>query len=102
MDWPRDAETEPDPVVERLANITQELVRGSDLIGLADRRTLLVLLPETDENGALAFKGRLVETLEEHLKDWGVLANLRADTIAAEEVDSGRELLSLAVRRLGR
>ncbi|MDX1674191.1 MAG: hypothetical protein R3314_05245 [Longimicrobiales bacterium] len=102
VDWPRDGDTDPAPVVERLANASQKLVRGSDLVGLADERTLLVLLPDTDEQGALAFKGRLVETLENKLKKWGVLGTLRAETIASEEVDSARELLSLSVRRLGR
>ena len=101
VDWPETG-SDTHPVVERLADVAQGMVRRSDLLGLGDERTLLVLLPDTDEEGTGVFMARLVATLEERLKEWGVIATLRAEKVAAHESESGRELLSMAVRRLGK
>ena len=100
LDW-KDPDAGPDGMLDKLAREAEDLVRSSDLIGLGDRSTIIVLLPETDQEGADTFMGRLEEVLEARLREWGVLAGLTTARVSREEVDSGRELLSLVVRRLG-
>lgn len=101
VDRTRSDEPPHESIVERLAGAAEALVRGSDLIGIGDKHTLLIVLPDTDEEGATSFVSRLLETLEARLREWGIVANLRARKVAASEAESGRDLLSLVVQRLG-
>lgn len=100
LDWPDADDADVSPLMERVADATQRLTRRSDLIGLGNRRTVLILLPDTDAKGTGTFMDRLAETLEGRLREWGVAAAIRAETVAAEEVDSGRALLDAVVQKL--
>ena len=100
VDWPAD-EGQDHAVIQKLAHAAEALVRSSDLIGIGDERTLVVLLPDTDEEGTITFMKRMAAAMETRLRDWGVLARLLTGFVAASEAATGRELMSLVVRRLG-
>lgn len=102
VEWPDADDADVHPLMERLADATQRLTRRSDLLGVDDDSALLVLLPDTDAKGAGIFLGRLRETLQQRLDEWGVVASIRADVAAAGKVKSGSELLDTTVARLGK
>jgi DNA-binding response OmpR family regulator len=101
VDWPEAGETDLDPLMERLADACQRLTRRSDLIGLGGRRTILLLLPDTNAKGTGIFLDRLKATLEERLMEWEVVATLHTASVDAVEAESGQELLEAVVRGLG-
>lgn len=101
VDWPTPEEPGGNAVIQKLADAAETLVRSSDLVGIGDERTLIVLLPDTDEQGTRTFTHRLGTAMETRLREWGVLAQLRTGFVAASEAGSGRDLMSLVVRRLG-
>jgi nucleotide-binding universal stress UspA family protein len=102
VDWPNLADADIEPLMERLADATQRLTRRSDLLGVGDLRTLLILLPDTNEAGAGVFVDRLGETLQERLGEWGVAAALRTEVVSPTGLESGRELLETAIQKVGR
>lgn len=97
LNWPEAPRDEVSGVLDRLAGSVQRLTRRSDLIGIADGRSLLLLLPDTDESGARTFLARLDQTLQQELKAWGILATLRCALVAGQGRASGGELLDAAV-----
>lgn len=100
MEWP-DAQTEDvAPLMERVADATQRLTRRYDLIGLGERQTMLILLPDTDARGTQTFCNRLVDILSGRLREWGVAATLRAESVSAQKAASGRDLLDAVVEQL--
>lgn len=96
LTW-QDASHDEKTVVSGLADALQRLTRRSDLIGIADDRTLLLLLPDTDEAGATTFLTRLEESLQQELRDSGVPAVLSCGLASAEGSADGAELLETAV-----
>lgn len=100
VEWPDLGEADIDPLMERLADATQRLTRRSDLLGVGDPRTLLILLPDTDQAGADVFVGRLREALGERMEEWGVAATLRTEILSPTGLESGRELLETAMERV--
>lgn len=101
VEWPNMEDPDSAPLMERLADAAQRLTRRSDLLGVGDSRTLLILLPDTDGQGAEIFVGRLRETLQERLAEWDVAASLRTKVLSPEGLQSGRALLDTTIRRLG-
>lgn len=91
---------DPEPFIRRLADSIQRLTRRSDLIGIADQRTLIVLLPDTDAAGAETFVERMVETLEDTLRRRGIAASIRTALVSASNTETGHELLDLAEQKL--
>ena len=87
--WPDVEAQETGPLMERLADAAQRLTRRSDLLGVGDSRTLLILLPDTSAEGAEVFVGRLRETLQERLAEWGVDASLHTEVTSPEGLQSG-------------
>lgn len=101
LSWPDAPRDEVSGVLDRLAESIQRLTRRSDLIGVADGRTLLLLLPDTDEAGARTFLDRVDQSLQQELKAWGILATLRCGLVASDGRASGGELLDAAVGAVG-
>lgn len=100
VDHPPVSASGTEPFVRRLAGAVQRLTRRSDLIGIADDRTLVVLLPDTDVPGAAIFVQRLQEALQDRIREWGIQAAVQAALVSAAAVESGHELLDLAEQKL--
>lgn len=86
----------------RLATAAQDRVRSSDLVGLSRTGVVLVVLPDTDRPGAAVFTGRILQFLEEKLKEWGVLGRLHS-SLAVNQNNGprdGSEFLMGATRGL--
>lgn len=85
LDWgSRRADADALALMERLAVMAHEAVRGSDLVGVTPRGSLVVLLPDTDPDGARVFVDRLKPRLEARLREWGVLARIIHGVAVAE------------------
>jgi hypothetical protein len=95
-----DEDSHPAGLPERLAGEVEYLVRGADLVGIGDSRTIFVLLPDTAETGIAAFMDRVTAQLEPKLAEWGVEAAIRMASASASEAESGREILSLVSQRV--
>ena len=90
LDWgARRGDDEAIALMERLATTAHDAVRGSDLVGVTPRGTLLTLLPDTDPTGARVFTDRLTPRLESRLREWGVLARIISGRLVADTDGAG-------------
>ncbi len=55
-----------DAVLVEVAQVLKRLTRGSDIVGRCDTQDFLVLMPQTDEEGARIFADRSLKTVAEH------------------------------------
>jgi len=90
-------------VLRGLAQLLRQSVRGSDAVGRYGGEEFLLLLPQTDQSGAMALGERLRRTIEKHSFKVGlavvrVTVSIGVATFPSRGV-MGRETLFLAVDR---
>lgn len=103
LDWgTRRADADALALMERLAVTAHDAVRGSDLVGVTPRGSLLIILPETEMDGARVFIQRVQSRLQSRLREWGVAARVLTGAVPADLDDAppAADLLASAERSI--
>lgn len=96
-----DSASAPMLLANRLARTLLTQVRGSDLIGISEHGAVLAVLPDTDPVGAHIIENRLLASLRDEIRAWGMVAGIGAGLVEMESDDSAAGFLLRAVAETG-
>jgi hypothetical protein len=96
-----DSASAPMLLANRLARALLAQVRGADLVGISERGAILALLPDTDSVGATIIMNRLLATLRDEIRAWGMVGGIGAAQCDLGPDDTAAGLLLRAVGQAG-
>jgi DNA-binding response OmpR family regulator len=96
-----DSASAPMLLANRLARTLLAQVRGSDLVGISDHGAVLAVLPDTDTVGGAIISRRLLTTLRDEIRAWGMVAGIQAGQCDADRDETAAGFLLRAVGQAG-
>lgn len=96
-----DTASAPMLLANRLARTLLTQVRGADLIGISEHGAVLAVLPDTDPIGAHIIQNRLLATLRQEIRAWGMVAGLETGLVEIDDDDSAAGFILKAVSQAG-
>jgi hypothetical protein len=96
-----DSASAPMLLANRLARTTLAQVRGADLVGISEHGAILAVLPDTDTVGATLIMNRLLATLRDEIRAWGMVAGIGAGQCDLDRDDTAAGFLLRALGAAG-
>jgi hypothetical protein len=96
-----DSASAPMLLASRLARTLLAQVRGSDLVGISEHGAVLAVLPDTDPVGAAIISSRLLATLRDEIRAWGMVAGIQAGQCDFDRDETAAGFLLRAVGQAG-
>lgn len=88
-----DSASAPMLLANRLARTLLAQVRGADLIGISEHGAVLAVLPDTDPVGATIIQNRLIASLRNEIRAWGMVAGIDAGLVHARKDETAAGFL---------